>query len=182
MARAASNPGHRGGRGVSSSRSNPQANRRTAVKGLGRFLFLSTISFIGVLNIQPWMSVAKEMKSAITFVPFLAALTKIPWFGGWIVWFSNQDNALSAIAVGLWSLTQYCEMTDIPWIRQKRWLVYIWEFAIIFIHFPPYEGGYTALIEDFPYLAADSIQWWNLLLSVVCAFAFEFILNILKKQ
>jgi hypothetical protein len=127
------------------------------------------------------MAVAKQMKSAITFVPFLTALTQIPWLGGWITWLSNQENALSAIAVGLWSLTQYCEMTDIEWIRKKRWMVYCWEFAIIFIHFPPYEGGYTALMEDFPYWSPDQILWWNLIMSIVCAFAFEFIYNILKK-
>jgi len=173
MARAASSP---------RSRSNPQVSRQTAVKGLGKFLFLATITFIGILNIQPWMSIAKQMKDAIEFVPFLTALTKLPWIGGWVVWLSNQENALSAIAVGVWALTQYCEMTDIPWIRDRRPLVYCWDFAVVFIHFPPYEGGYTDFFEDLPHLAWDSIDWGNLVMSVVCVFAFEFIYNILKKQ
>jgi hypothetical protein len=152
------------------------------IKGLGRYLFLGTITFIGLLNIQPWLSVARQIKAAITFVPFFTSLSQVPFIGGWLVWASNNENALSILATGLWALTQYCEMTDISWIRKRRWLVYVWEFVIIFIHFPPYEGGYAALAEDFPYPSFDLVLWWNLILATITAFAFEFIYHILKKQ
>jgi hypothetical protein len=158
-----------------------RAKTNAQVKGLGKFLFRFTITFIGLLNIQPWVAIAKQMKSAITFVPFLSALIKIPFLGGCLLWLSNNEIALSSIATGLWGLTQYCEMTDTPWIRKRRPLVYMWEFAVIFLHFPPYEGGYIALLEDLPYPSFDQVSIPNILFSIICAFAFEFLYNILKK-
>lgn len=154
---------------------------RAKIKGFGRFLFYSTITFVGLLNIQPWVAVAKQMKAAITFVPLLTSLTRVPFLGGCLLWLSSNEVSLSFLATGLWALTQYLEMTDIEWIKKRRPLIYAWEFSIIFLHFPPYEGGYTALAEDFPYWSPDSVLWWNLVLSVITAFAFEFIYKILKK-
>lgn len=154
---------------------------RARIKGAGRFLFYSTISFVGLLNIQPWVAVAKQMKAAITFVPLLSSLTRIPFLGGCLLWLSSNEVSLSFLATGLWALTQYLEMEETEWIRKRRPLIYAWEFSVIFLHFPPYEGGYTALVEDFPYWSPDSVMWWNLVFSVITAFAFEFIYKILKK-
>ncbi|HEY9610610.1 hypothetical protein [Allocoleopsis sp.] len=165
----------------STSKSKEGGSSRAKIKGLGRFLFYSTITFVGLLNIQPWVAVAKQMKAAITFVPLLSSLTRVPFLGGCLLWLSSNEVSLSFLATGLWALTQYLEMADIEWIKKRRPIIYAWEFSIIFLHFPPYEGGYTALAEDFPYWSPDSVLWWNLVLSVITAFAFEFIYKILKK-
>ena len=153
---------------------------RQKLKGMGRWLFLGTITFIGLLNIQPWVQVALQMKRAITFVPFLKTLIQIPYLGGCLLWLSSNDVALSILATGLWALTQWLELAE--WTnKNQRFLIYCWEFLVIFMHFPPYEGGYTAFFEDLPHLRADSVDWWNLILSVIAAFAFETIYKVLKK-
>lgn len=168
-------------RSANETRSSNSESSRVKIQGFGRFLFYSTITFVGLLNIQPWVSVAKQMKTAITFVPLLSPLTRVPFLGGCLVWLSSNEVSLSFLATGLWALTQYLEMAETEWIKKRRPLIYAWEFSIIFLHFPPYEGGYTALAEDFPYWSPDSVMWWNLVLSVITAFAFEFIYKILKK-
>jgi hypothetical protein len=163
-----------------SSGSTRGSSSRQKLKGIGRFLFFGTITFIGLLNIQPWVAVARQMKSAITFVPFLKSLIQIPYLGGCLLWLSSNDIALSLLATGLWAITQWLELSDWP-NKKQRALIYCWEFLVIFLHFPPYEGGYTALMEDFPFWSPDLVSWGNLVLSLIAAFAFETIYKVLKK-
>jgi hypothetical protein len=179
MARPA-NPGSR----AAGSRQYPARN----LKIIGGLLFFGGLGFIGLLNVQPWIAVAKQMASEITFVPFLGSLIRIPFLGGWIQW--GVKESLSILGMVLWGITQYMEL--IPefvkdpskklWLKRIRYLIYIWEFAVCFIRFPAYEGGYAGLAEDFPNLDASLIDWWRLIVILpLCAFSFEVIFHTLKK-
>lgn len=173
MARAAS------ARGTQASNKN--------LKIIGKLLFLGGVGFVGVLNVQPWIDVARQMAKQITFVPFLGSLIKIPFLGGWIQW--GATESLSILGMVFWGMTQYMEL--IPeftsgetkvWLTKVRYLVYVFEFVVCFMRFPAYEGGYAGLAEDFPNLDISSVDWWNLLVILpISAFAFEAIFLVLKR-
>lgn len=154
---------------------------------IGRFLFLTGIGFIGLLNVQPWIEVAKQIAPQIRSVPFLGSLVQIPFLGGWIEWIIAES--ISILGVVLWGITQYMEV--IPdfvtepeakkWLIKIRYLVYIFEFAVCFMRFPAYQGGYAALAEDAPNWDVSLIDWWNLLVFLpLSAFAFEVGFHTLK--
>jgi hypothetical protein len=157
------------------------------LKFIGGLLFFFGIGFVGLLNVQPWIAVARQMGKQISFVPFLGSLINIPFLGGWIQW--GVKESLSILGITFWGMTQYMEL--IPeftkgklkeWLVRIRYFVYVFEFVVCFMQFPAYKGGYAALAEDFPNLDVSAIDWWNLLVILpISAFAFEFIFLVLKK-
>jgi hypothetical protein len=90
MARySTSNPQQETGTGTNpnhQSRSTQFAVSRKGVLTLVRFLAWSGIGFVGLLNVQPWIELAKQISKQLTNIPFLDSLVKIPFLGGWIEW------------------------------------------------------------------------------------------------
>jgi hypothetical protein len=151
---------------------------------VGRFLTWSGIGFVGLLNVQPWIELAKQISKQLTNIPFLDSLIKIPFLGGWIEW--TFLNIVAILGIVLWGITQYIEvlpmMVNNPSqeIVRYRWLAYGFEAIICFLRFPPYEGGVNALVEDFPHWDANLIDWWLLVLFVVTMFSFEVIFALIR--
>ncbi len=75
---------------------------------VGRFLAWSGIGFVGLLNVQPWIELAKQISKQLTNIPFLDSLIKIPFLGGWIEWVFL--NIVAILGIVLWGITQYIEV------------------------------------------------------------------------
>ena len=47
-----------------------------------RLLMLAGIGFVGLLNVQPWIELARQIAKELTNIPFLDSLVSIPFLGG----------------------------------------------------------------------------------------------------
>lgn len=149
---------------------------------IAKFLIWSAIGFVGLLNVQPWIELARQISKQLTNIPFLDSLVQIPFLGGWIEW--GFLNIIPILGIVLWGITQLMEVLPMivsnptPEIIRYRWIAYGFEAIIVFLRFPPYEGGIEAIIEDFPNYDASLIDWWLLVLFLVTMFSFEAIFQL----
>ena len=149
---------------------------------IARFLFTAGIGFLMIINVQPWLELSKAIAKQITTIPFLDSLVAIPLLGGWLEWiFANIIPILGCI---LWAIVQLIEVmpmlteSSVPALLKERlgtyrWIAYGIETIVCFLHYPPYNGGMAALIEDAPNWDASLIDWWNLVFFLVTMFGFE---------
>ncbi len=158
-------------------------NRNLSV--IVRFLFLAGIGFIGLLNVQPHIELAKQIAKELTNIPFADALVKLPFLGGWIEFIVL--NLVAILGIVLWGLTQLAQILPIlienpsERLQAYRWIAYGYEAIICFLRFPPYEGGVDAVIEDFGRWDSSLIDWWILVLFLVTMFSFELIFVVGKE-
>lgn len=145
---------------------------------------LAGIGFVGLLNVQPWIELARQIAKELTNIPFIDSLVQIPFLGGWIAWFFL--NIVSVLGIVLWGITQLMEIlpsivkNPTPNIIAYRWIAYLFESFICLLRFPFYQGGMNAIIEDFPNWDSSLIDWWMLGLFVVTMFSFEAIFHLVK--
>jgi hypothetical protein len=149
------------------------------LRTIAEFLILFGIGFIGLLNVQPHIELAKEIAKELTNIPFLDSLVQIPFLGGWIQFIFF--NLVPILGIVLWGLTQLAEIMPIiienpsQRLQTYRWIAYGYETIICFLRFPPYEGGVSAVFEDFLRWDVNLIDWWVLVLFLVTMFSFELI-------
>lgn len=160
------------------SGSNPQKSNRR-LKSLAGFLLVSGVGFIGLLNVQPHIELARKIAKELTNIPFLDSLVQLPFLGGWFQF--AFLNLVAILGIVLWGLTQTAQILPMliaspsQRLQTYRWVAYGYEAVICFLRFPPYEGGVTAFVEDFGTWDASLIDWWVLVLFVVTMFSFELI-------
>ncbi len=163
----------------------PKINNRN-IKAVAGFLIVAGIGFIGLLNVQPHIELAKQIAKELTNIPFLDSLVQLPVLGGWIEFIFL--NLVAILGIVLWGLTQLAEilpmMIDNPSQRLQtyRWIAYGYEAIICFLRFPPYEGGVSAVLEDFGQWDLSLIDWWILVLFLVTMFSFELIFVVAKEM
>jgi hypothetical protein len=149
------------------------------IRTIAEFLIVSGIGFIGLLNVQPHIELAKQIAKELTNIPFLDSLVQIPFLGGWIQFIFL--NLVAILGIVLWGLTQLAEILPIiidnpsQRLQTYRWIAYGYETIICFLRFPPYEGGVSAVFEDFWRWDINLIDWWTLVLFLVTMFSFELI-------
>jgi hypothetical protein len=149
------------------------------IKAVGGFLIVAGVGFIGLLNVQPHIELAKQIAKQLTNIPFLDSLVQIPFFGGWIEFIFL--NLVAILGCVLWGLTQYAEILPVllenpsKRLQTYRWVAYAYEAFICFLRFPPYQGGASAVLEDFGRWDTSLIDWWILALFLVTMFSFELI-------
>ncbi len=159
------------------------SNRK--IKSVGGFLLVAGVGFLGLLNVQPHIELAKQIAKELTNIPFADALVQVPFLGGWIEFIFL--NLVAILGIVLWGLTQLAEilpmMIENPSERLQayRWIAYSYEAIICFLRFPPYEGGVDAVLEDFGQWNSSLIDWWILVLFLVTMFSFELIFVVGKE-
>jgi hypothetical protein len=75
-------------------------------------------------------------------------------------------------------------MNEAPTRFVKFWeraalVAYLVELAVVSFRFPPYIGGWDAIMNDFMVWSADKFDWTNALLLIVTMFGFEAIVRVL---
>jgi hypothetical protein len=149
------------------------------IRTTAEFLIVAGIGFIGLLNVQPHIELAKQIAKELINIPFLDSLIQIPYVGGWIQFIFL--NLVPILGIVLWGLTQLAEILPIvidnpsQRLQTYRWIAYGYETIICFLRFPPYEGGVSAVFEDFWRWDVNLIDWWILVLFLVTMFSFELI-------
>lgn len=171
------------------SQGTPRTNSgKVSSKNLSRiakYLVIAGIGFVGLLNIQPHLELAKQIAKELTNIPFLDSLVQLPFLGGWVQFIFT--NIVAILGIVLWGLTQFAEvlpmMIDNPSKRLQtyRGIAYGYEAIICFLRFPPYEGGAAAVIEDFGRWDLELVDWWTLVLFLVTMFSFELIVVVAKE-
>jgi hypothetical protein len=58
-------------------------------------------------------------------------------------------------------------------------VAYLVELAVVSFRFPPYIGGWEAIMNDFMVWSADKFDWMNALMLIVTMFGFEAIVRVL---
>jgi hypothetical protein len=149
------------------------------LKAVAGFLIVAGIGFIGLLNVQPHIELAKQIAKELTNIPFLDSLIQVPLLGGWIEFIFL--NIVALLGIVLWGLTQLAEILPMlvsnpsRRLQTYRWIAYGYEAIICFLRFPPYEGGTSAVIDDWGRWDTSLINWWILVLFLVTMFSFELI-------
>jgi hypothetical protein len=167
------------------STTHPKINNRN-LKAIAGFLIVAGIGFIGLLNVQPHIELAKQIAKELTNIPFADSLVQVPFLGGWIEFIFL--NLVAILGIVLWGLTQLAQilpmMIENPSQRLQtyRWIAYGYEAIICFLRFPPYEGGVDAVLEDFGRWDSSLIDWWILVLFLVTMFSFELIFVVGKEM
>jgi hypothetical protein len=147
--------------------------------GLGRallsFILLCVIGGIGyliLLNVQPWTDVAEKAAKAVKILPFQDTLVAIPFLGGLILWVIV--NASKLLAMALWGIVNGLEnlpffldtafakkipkaiIEDLNWYRA---IAYIVEGIVCWVQYPTYQGGWAAVVMDWPNFDLSLIDW-----------------------
>lgn len=141
------------------------------------------IFFTAVLNAQGWLVVGEWANAAITVIPGLGLLSKIPFIGGW---FQMAVGALGMlIGVCLWAAIQWVQVAPMliegsQRLKDYRAWAYVLEIAVCFARFTPYEGGYSLFWED---LASNSLDldlflWPNIGMAVLSIVLFELVFGV----
>lgn len=147
-----------------------------------RFLFSMGIGFLCLINVQPWLELARQIAKQVTAIPFLDSLVAIPLLGGWIEWLAA--NIISVLGCVLWAIVQLIEVMPMltenmisiklkERLEKYRWIAYAIETIVCFLRYPPYSGGIEAILEDSPNWDSSLIDWWNLVFFLITMFGFE---------
>lgn len=164
-------------------------HRPTAANKLGRLVVFISLGTIAVLNMQPWLGIARDLTRQINTVPLLDVLLTVPYLGdllAWVVpWFWQ------VLGVLLWAFVQAAQCgpalldmigcKDPWWVAQlgkwsrpnTRAIAYLLEIGLAFWRFPPYVGGVAAAQRDFPDLDIAQFDWSNALWAIVVIFSVE---------
>ncbi|MBW4460568.1 MAG: hypothetical protein KME47_10045 [Nodosilinea sp. WJT8-NPBG4] len=176
-----------------------KGNGSIAIWG-GVFFIWVILGLIFLLNVQPWVSVARWISEDIVSLPFDNFLMSIPGVKQLVSFIWN--NLVSIMAVALMAICQFFQIlalgtespeaariiekifanrvrvnsSDEKEVAKRRWLAgcaYILEALVCFIEYPPYEGGISAIIADFPLLEAYYIQYGELVKFFLTMLSFE---------
>ena len=152
---------------------------------IGGFLIVAAVGFVGLLNVQPHIELAKQIAKQLTTIPFLDSLVQIPYLGGWIQLLFV--NIVAVLGMVLWGVTQYVEILPIfvenpsQALKTCRWVAYAYESIVCFLRFPPYEGGVSGVLDDFGRWDSSLIDWWLLVLFLVTMFSVELVVVVAKE-
>jgi hypothetical protein len=90
---------------------------------MSKLLFLiakvTLTAFIGwlmLLNCQPWLKFAEYTAPLMTKVPFLEALVRIPFLGGWIEFLAS--NAVAVAGIVAWGVIQFLQILPMAYDRE----------------------------------------------------------------
>jgi hypothetical protein len=142
-----------------------------------------------LLNVQPWIAVAKSAAKHISVVPYFL-LEWIPFIGRDLAEGARaliQPNITALMGITLWAVTQSIEVTPIlahftdweppVWLRNKlslfRALSYMLELIVCFLQYPPYQGGIEAFYADMGRWDFALIDFNNMVLFVIALFGVE---------
>lgn len=166
------------------SRQNSQTNDGTTAttfkpngmfKGLLSFILLCIIGGMGyliLLNMQPWMTVAESAAKQVKVLPFQDTLVAIPFLGGLILWVIV--NAAKLLAIALWGIVNGLE--NLPFFLETtvgkkvpksilkdlnlyRAIAYVVEAIVCWVAYPTYQGGWNAVVQDWPNYDMNLIDW-----------------------
>lgn len=144
-------------------------------KALCSFILLCMLGGIGyliLLNVQPWLDVAEKAAKAVKILPFQDTLVAIPFLGGLILWVIV--NASKLLAVALWGIVNGLE--NLPFfldtafakkipkeiikdLNVYRAVAYVVEAIVCWIQYPTYQGGWPAVVMDWPNYDMNLIDW-----------------------
>ena len=145
------------------------------LKGLLSFIILCGLGGMGyliLLNIQPWMDVAEIAAKQVKILPFQDTLVSIPFLGGLILW--AIVNAAKLLAIALWGIVNGLE--NLPFFLDTtlgkrvpkeilkdllffRLAAYVIEAIVCWVRYPTYQGGWNAVVQDFPNYDMNLIDW-----------------------
>jgi hypothetical protein len=144
-------------------------------RALLSFILLCAMGGIGyliLLNVQPWVDVAEKAAKAVKILPFQDTLVAIPFLGGLILW--CIVNASKLLAVALWGIVNGLE--NLPFfldtafakkipkeiiqdLNLYRAVAYVVEAIVCWIQYPTYQGGWPAVVMDWPNYDMNLIDW-----------------------
>lgn len=144
-------------------------------KGLLSFILLCGLGGMGyliLLNIQPWMDVAEIAAKQVKILPFQDTLVGIPFLGGLILW--CIVNAAKLLAIALWGIVNGLE--NLPFFLDTtlgkkvpkailkdllffRLAAYVIEAVVCWVRYPTYQGGWSAVVQDWPNYDMNLIDW-----------------------
>ena len=144
-------------------------------KGLLSFIILCGLGGMGyliLLNIQPWMDVAEIAAKQVKILPFQDTLVGIPFLGGLILW--AIVNAAKLLAIALWGIVNGLE--NLPFfldttlgkkvpksilkdLQLFRVAAYVIEAIVCWVRYPTYQGGWNAVVQDYPNFDMNLIDW-----------------------
>ena len=133
---------------------------------------LGGMGYLILLNIQPWVDVAEIAAKQVKVLPFQDTLTAIPFLGGLILW--CIVNAAKLLAVALWGIVNGLE--NLPFfldttlgkkvpqailqdLQLYRVVAYVVEAIVCWVRYPTYQGGWSAVIMDYPNFDMNLIDW-----------------------
>lgn len=144
-------------------------------KALCSFILLCMLGGIGylvLLNVQPWIDVAEGAAKSVKILPFQDTLVAIPFLGGLILWVIV--NASKLLAVALWGIVNGLE--NLPFfldtalakrvpkqilndLNVYRAFAYVIEAIVCWVQYPTYQGGWSAVVQDWPTYDMALIDW-----------------------
>lgn len=163
-------------------------NKPHRIAQAAKLFFSAGIGFLIVINVQPWLSLAKAIAKQIETIPLANLLGEIPILGPWVK--IAIINIVPLMGTTLWAVVQVVEILPMlvdestpAQLRQRlnsyRWCGYAIETIVCFFKYPPYEGGISSLLADFPHLDLQSINWENLVFFLVGMFGVELCAKVL---
>ena len=143
--------------------------------GVLSFILLCGIGGMGfliLLNMQPWIDVAESAAKQVKILPFQDTLTAIPFLGGCLLW--GIVNASKLLAVALWGIVNGLE--NLPFfldtalgkkvpqailkdLQVFRVAAYVIEAIVCWVRYPTYQGGWPAVVMDWPNYELSLIDW-----------------------
>lgn len=165
---------------------------KTAIRLMIGFITI-VMGFLLVLNIQPWVEVAAAGAKEVRVIPFQDTIVSIPYLGGLILW--CIVNGAVILAIGLWGIVNGFE--NLPFLLDTaigkkvpreildnllmlRLIAYCIDVTVCWVRYPTYQGGWNAVVQDFPNFDMNLIDWQGtgvFLLSVLGAEAVVFLLT-----
>lgn len=82
----------------------------------GKLILTAFIGWLMLLNCQPWLRFAEYTQPLMTKVPFLDAIVKIPFLGGWIEFLAS--NAVAVAGVIAWGVIQFLQVLPMAYDRE----------------------------------------------------------------
>ena len=148
-----------------------------------RLILGGCIFFTAMLNAQGWLVVGDWANGAISIIPGLGLLSKIPLIGGW---FQLAVGALGTlIGICLWAAVQWVQVAPMlvsnsEKLKEYRTWAYVLEIAVCFARFSPYEGGYQLFWEDLfsGALDLDLFLWQNIGMACLSIVLFELVVAV----
>lgn len=178
---------------MSAQNSNSKFTPNLPIKIIG-FCILGGLGYLMLLNVQPWIAVAVIAAKQVKILPFQDTLVSIPFLGGLILWVITKAATILAIFLwgiinGLESLPFFIETSfgsKVPeWIKKDlntyRLIAYVTETVVCWVAYPTYQGGWNAIVQDFPNIDMALIDWNNMVVFLLSILGFEICLQAAKR-
>ena len=165
-----------------------------AIKLIG-FCMIAGLGYLMLLNVQPWMDVADIAAKGIKIIPFQDVLVSIPFLGGLILF--CIVNLAKILGIALWGIVNGLEslpfVIESMYVKEKipKWILkdlklyrliaYCVEVVVCFVAYPPYSGGWAAIVSDWPNFDMNLIDWNNVVTFVLAILGFEICLQVAQR-